>query len=127
MGLDKEVTAEPPNTSASTTAPNPVWTRKHLLGLEDLTREEIVGVLDTAESFAEISTRNRKKVPALQGRIVEEFSPIRGPRRVLSERHVHAHMSHWREVFAGLYVEHAARLQTHYALSTHTRAKAGNG
>ena len=27
-------------------------------------------ILDTAESFAEISTRSRKKVPALQGRIV---------------------------------------------------------
>ena len=70
MGLDKEVSSEPPNASASTTTANPVWTRKHLLGLEDLSREEIVGVLDTAESFAEISTRNRKKVPALQGRIV---------------------------------------------------------
>ena len=32
--------------------------------------EEIVAILDTAESFAEISTRSRKKVPALQGRIV---------------------------------------------------------
>jgi aspartate carbamoyltransferase catalytic subunit len=29
-----------------------------------------VAILDTAESFAEISTRSRKKVPALQGRIV---------------------------------------------------------
>jgi aspartate carbamoyltransferase catalytic subunit len=46
------------------------WNRKHLLGLEDLTREEILGILDTAESFAEISTRSRKKVPTLQGRIV---------------------------------------------------------
>ena len=46
------------------------WTRKHLLGLEDLSAEEIVAILDTAESFAEISTRSRKKVPALQGRIV---------------------------------------------------------
>lgn len=46
------------------------WTRKHLLGLEDLSAEEITGLLDTAESFSEISTRSRKKVPALQGRIV---------------------------------------------------------
>jgi len=46
------------------------WNRKHLLGLEDLSREELVGILDTAESFAEISTRSRKKVPALTGRIV---------------------------------------------------------
>jgi len=48
----------------------PAWTRKHLLGLEDLSPDEIVAVLDTAESFTEISTRSRKKVPALQGRIV---------------------------------------------------------
>jgi aspartate carbamoyltransferase catalytic subunit len=46
------------------------WTRHHLLGLEDLTSDEIMALLDTAESFAEISTRSRKKVPALQGRIV---------------------------------------------------------
>ena len=53
-----------------TKAPTMTWNRKHLLGLEDLSREEILGILDTAESFAEISTRSRKKVPALQGRIV---------------------------------------------------------
>jgi aspartate carbamoyltransferase catalytic subunit len=53
-----------------TKAPPMTWNRKHLLGLEDLSREEIVAVLDTADSFAEISTRSRKKVPALQGRIV---------------------------------------------------------
>ncbi|WP_076351328.1 aspartate carbamoyltransferase catalytic subunit [Paludisphaera borealis] len=41
-----------------------------MLGLEELSREEILAILDTAESFAEISNRSRKKVPALQGRIV---------------------------------------------------------
>ena len=46
------------------------WGRKHLLGLEDLSAEEITAVLDTAESFAEVSQRSRKKVPALQGRVV---------------------------------------------------------
>jgi aspartate carbamoyltransferase catalytic subunit len=57
--------------SAVPTSPAPaVWNRKHLLGLEELSREEITGVLDTAESFAEISTRSRKKVPALQGRVM---------------------------------------------------------
>ncbi len=48
----------------------PVWTRKHLLGLADLTPEEIVHVLDTAEGFKEVSTRSVKKVPALRGRVV---------------------------------------------------------
>lgn len=46
------------------------WNRKHLLGLEDLSRDEINAILDTADSFAEISTRSRKKVPALLGRVV---------------------------------------------------------
>src|SRR5947209_2303755 len=51
-------------------APASAWNRKHLLGLEDLSREEILGILDTAESFSEVSRRSRKKVPALQGRVV---------------------------------------------------------
>src|SRR4029450_2827026 len=51
-------------------APPMTWNRKHLLGLEDLSRDEIVAILDTADSFAEISTRSRKKVPALQGKVV---------------------------------------------------------
>src|ERR1700722_4819713 len=45
-----------------------IWTRKHLLGLEDLSAEEIYFVLDTAASFKEVSTRSVKKVPALRGR-----------------------------------------------------------
>jgi aspartate carbamoyltransferase catalytic subunit len=52
------------------TSDQPVWTRKHLLNLAELTREEIVHVLDTAESFKEVSTRSVKKVPALRGRVV---------------------------------------------------------
>src|SRR5919199_476653 len=43
---------------------------KHLLGIRELSREEIVHVLDTAESFREISQREIKKVPALRGRTV---------------------------------------------------------
>lgn len=45
-----------------------VWTKKDLLGLEYLTREEIEIILDTAESFKEVSTREIKKVPALRGK-----------------------------------------------------------
>ncbi len=44
------------------------WERKDLLGLEELTREEILYILDTAKSFKEISTRPVKKVPALRGK-----------------------------------------------------------
>jgi len=44
------------------------WTKKDLLGLEYLTPEEITLILDTAESFKEVSTREIKKVPALRGK-----------------------------------------------------------
>jgi aspartate carbamoyltransferase catalytic subunit len=44
--------------------------RKHLLGIGELTAEEITHVLDTAESFREISQREIKKVPTLRGRTV---------------------------------------------------------
>lgn len=47
-----------------------VWTRKDLLGLEDLNKEEIELILSTAESFKEVSTREIKKVPALRGKTV---------------------------------------------------------
>src|SRR3954466_1064389 len=47
-----------------------IWRRKHLLGLEELTADEIRFVLDTADSFKEVSTRSVKKVPALRGRVV---------------------------------------------------------
>jgi aspartate carbamoyltransferase catalytic subunit len=54
-------------TVTSTTAR---WTRKHLLGLQDLSAEEITFILDTAKTFAEVSTRSVKKVPALRGRVM---------------------------------------------------------
>ncbi|MBP9935674.1 MAG: aspartate carbamoyltransferase catalytic subunit [Pyrinomonadaceae bacterium] len=44
--------------------------RRDLLGIRDLTAADIVGVLDTAENFSEISTREVKKVPALRGKTV---------------------------------------------------------
>jgi aspartate carbamoyltransferase catalytic subunit len=46
------------------------WTRKHLLALEDLSADELRFVLDTADSFKEVSTRSVKKVPALRGRVM---------------------------------------------------------
>ncbi len=47
-----------------------VWRRRHLLGLEDLSREELEHILDTAAGFKEVSTRSIKKVPALRGKVV---------------------------------------------------------
>ena len=43
---------------------------KSLLSARDLSREEIFTILDTADSFKEISTRTIKKVPALRGRTI---------------------------------------------------------
>jgi aspartate carbamoyltransferase catalytic subunit len=43
---------------------------KDLLGIESLSPEEIVLILDTAESMREIGRRAIKKVPALRGRMV---------------------------------------------------------
>jgi len=44
------------------------WTKKDLLGLEYLSRDEIEAILDTADSFKEVSSREIKKVPALRGK-----------------------------------------------------------
>ena len=49
---------------------NFVWTKKDLLGLEYLSKEEIEHVLYTAASFKEVTTRQIKKVPALRGKTV---------------------------------------------------------
>ena len=44
--------------------------KKDLLGIKQLEPEEIELILDTAETFKEISTRPIKKVPTLRGRTV---------------------------------------------------------
>ena len=48
----------------------PPWTKKDLIGLEYLTKEEIEIILYTAHSFKEVTTRQIKKVPALRGKTV---------------------------------------------------------
>ena len=58
------ITSPPPQ--AGTAA----WTKKDLLGLQELTAEEIRRILQTAESFREISLRPIKKVPVLRGKTV---------------------------------------------------------
>ena len=44
--------------------------RRHLLSIDDLSREDIERILGRAESFAEVSGREIKKVPTLRGRTV---------------------------------------------------------
>lgn len=46
------------------------FTRKDLLGIRELSVEEISTILDTAESFKEVSARSIKKVPTLRGKTV---------------------------------------------------------
>ncbi|MEM7355774.1 MAG: aspartate carbamoyltransferase catalytic subunit [Acidobacteriota bacterium] len=46
------------------------WNRKDLLGIADLSRDEIEMILTTAESFREVAERPIKKVPTLRGRTV---------------------------------------------------------
>lgn len=43
---------------------------KHVLGTEQMTREDIETILDTADSFKEINSRDIKKVPTLRGKTV---------------------------------------------------------
>jgi aspartate carbamoyltransferase catalytic subunit len=43
---------------------------RHLLGMEQLSRQEIEAILERAESFAEVGRRDIKKVPTLRGRTI---------------------------------------------------------
>jgi len=43
---------------------------KHILGTEQLSKEDIIQILDTAESFREINARAIKKVPTLRGKTI---------------------------------------------------------
>jgi aspartate carbamoyltransferase catalytic subunit len=49
------------------------WTRKDLLGLRELSADEINFILETAEAFKEVGTREIKKVPALRGKTLINF------------------------------------------------------
>lgn len=44
--------------------------KKDILGIKDLSVEEINLILDTADSFVEVSTREIKKVPTLRGKTI---------------------------------------------------------
>ncbi len=42
----------------------------HLLGIEHVSREEVISILDTAEAFFEVSRRPIRKVPTLRGKTI---------------------------------------------------------
>ena len=49
------------------------WKRKDLLGLRDLSADEINFILETADAFKQVGTREIKKVPALRGKTLINF------------------------------------------------------
>ncbi|HEV3408867.1 MAG TPA: aspartate carbamoyltransferase catalytic subunit, partial [Chthoniobacterales bacterium] len=49
------------------------WNRKDLTGIWDLSAEEITFILDTADAFKQVGTREVKKVPALRGKTLVNF------------------------------------------------------
>ncbi len=49
---------------------NYFFSHKHIFGIEQLSSEDIMHILETAKSFKEISGRSIKKVPTLRGRTV---------------------------------------------------------
>ncbi len=58
--------------SALPTPPAP-WTRKDLVGIQELSAAEILTILDTAAAFKTVGTRDIKKVPALRGKTLMNF------------------------------------------------------
>jgi len=50
--------------------PDRPWPHRHLLGLQQLPAEDLRLILRTVRSFADVSTRSVKKVPALRGKVV---------------------------------------------------------
>ena len=57
-------------TAAAPLSPPAHWTRKDLLGIEDLSCEELECIFATAEQFKTTLGRTQKKVPSLRGRTI---------------------------------------------------------
>lgn len=49
------------------------WKRKDLLGLRELSADEINFILETTDAFKQVGTREIKKVPALRGKTLVNF------------------------------------------------------
>ena len=67
-----EMSTKPKN-HPSSPPPAIAWKRKDLIGIRDLTAEELNLVLDTAAAFKQVGTREIKKVPALRGKTLINF------------------------------------------------------
>jgi aspartate carbamoyltransferase catalytic subunit len=59
---------------SSSVLPKPtLWHRKDLLGIRELELGEVRMILDTAEAFKTVGSRDIKKVPALRGKTLVNF------------------------------------------------------
>lgn len=72
--------------STQVTTPTPdlradVWSRKDLTAIEPLSVGELTTLLDTAAAFKTVGTREIKKVPALRGQTMVNFSSSPAPAR----------------------------------------------
>lgn len=70
---------------------NKLFSQNHLLGIEPLSVDDIEIILETAEAFIEVSTRDVKKVPALKGKTVvnlfiENSTRTRGSFEIAAKR-----------------------------------------
>jgi aspartate carbamoyltransferase catalytic subunit len=61
------------STKPKSPPPATAWTRKDLIGIRDLSAEEVTVVLDTAAAFKQVGAREIKKVPALRGKTLINF------------------------------------------------------
>ena len=50
--------------------PSSMLSGRHIMTMDDLTAEDILTILDTAESFKEVNERRIKKLPTLRGRTI---------------------------------------------------------
>jgi len=68
------MTTQPETTAPVTTAPRiereAGWTRRHLLDVDDLTRDEIELLMETTDAMKEVLSRDVPRVPALRGRTI---------------------------------------------------------
>ncbi len=69
---------------------------KHLLGLEGYSAAELNLILDTAESFKEVSERPVRKVPALRGKTIVNLFFENSTRTRISFELAEKRLSDWR-------------------------------
>jgi len=68
-----EVTDSTPSAAIPETFPPPaiaVWRHRHILDLDDFTREDIELVFEIADAMTEVLTRDVKRVPTLRGKTI---------------------------------------------------------